>query len=228
MRGRAPRRLRPRGCVHARARGDRGGAADLARSSSGASTASASSPPTSPPSSATTRDALPARRRRDRRGAARVDLGRRPRRRGPRARAARGRLGSSSRRGGTATTTSCRRRSTSSRGRSRDTLMGRLHAGRHDRARGARDSTGAELDEIERVVLDGLRLGLLRLPERPDRHRALGRDAGRGRDRERVPLPGRRLGRAHPRRGRQPVGRDRRHLPRPARGATRAGRGPSR
>ena len=42
------------------------------------------------------------------------------------------------------------------------------------------------------MVLDRLRLGLLRLSERPDRPRALGADAGRGRDRERVPLPRRR------------------------------------
>ena len=99
----------------------------------------------------------------------------------------------------------------------RDTLMGRLHADGSTRARGARALTDAELDEIDRVVFVGCgsayyaclsgRIALehwARVPAEVE-------IASEFRYRDAV------LERADPRRSRQPVGRDGRHLARAAR-----------
>ena len=169
---------------------------------------------------------LPARGRRDRRGQARFGLGRRSRRHPARARAARGRMGPRRRSRGTATTTSCRRRSTSSRGHWRTPSWAGCTADGTTELEEL-GFTGSSSTRIERVVFVGCGSAYYACLSGRIAFEHWAADAGRGRDRQRVPLPGRDLGRAHTRRGRQPVGRDGRHLPRPARGTTARGQGPS-
>jgi len=125
--------------------------------------------------------------------------------------------GTSSPLGATAMTTSCRKRSTSSRGHSQTPSWEGFTSTAPPSSRSFASPALTRRDRACRA--DGLRLGLLRLPERSDRLRTLGPGCRRkSRSPASLRLPGRDPRRTYSRRSRQPVGGDRRHLPRAARG----------